>query len=407
MKILHYSQHVLGVGHFFRSLALARALAGHQVVMVSGGSPVDVPLPDHVEHRLLPPLMMDADFRDFVPGEQDPEAEKARIAGIEEERREKLLAILDETQPDVFVVELFPFGRKRFVFELVPALEMFRSMGRGPAVCSVRDILVEKSDQARFEKRVLCWMNKLFDGLMIHSDPELVRFEETFPRLNEVRAATEYTGYVVDAPAAGSGDVLRRELHIAPEEPLIVASAGGGAVGGDVVAAAVAASIRLAPKLPHQLYAFTGPFAEDTALEALCALAVPTDGSAEARPAEHIHCARFTDRFPAFLDAADLSVSMAGYNTTMAFLAARTYGLVLPFDQNREQRMRAERLAQRGALGVLEAADLEPDRLAARMETALRRVHHQGPPDHGVRLDGAARSARFLEKLAASHRSAS
>lgn len=401
MKILHYSQHVLGVGHFFRSLALARALANHDVIMVSGGSPVDAPLPGHVEHRLLPPLMMDADFRNFIPQEQDPEAEKARIERIEEERREKLLAIIAETQPDVFVVELFPFGRKRFAFELVPALERFRSLGRGPAVCSVRDILVEKSDQAKFEKRVLRWMNDLFDGLMIHSDPELVRFEETFPRLPDIQAAVDYTGYVVEEPAAGAGVALRAELDIAPHEPLIVASAGGGAVGQDTVAAAVAASVRLASRLPHQLYAFTGPFADETALDALCDIAESTNLDNGGNTTGHIHCARFTDRFPAFLDAADLSVSMAGYNTTMALLAAHTYGLVMPFDQNREQRMRAVRLEERGALGLLDTANLEPDRLAERMEAAIRHLRTHGPPHHGVRLDGAARSARFIEELAA------
>ncbi|TVM19987.1 hypothetical protein DPQ33_01810 [Oceanidesulfovibrio indonesiensis] len=404
MKILHYSQHVLGVGHFFRSLALARALADHEVVMVSGGSPVDAPLPDHVEHRLLPPLMMDAEFRNFVPQEQDPEEEKARIERIEDERRKSLLAILEDTRPDVFVVELFPFGRKRFAFELVPALEQFKAMGRGPAVCSVRDILVEKSDQAKFEKRVLRWMNELFDGLMIHSDPDLVRFDETFPRMNEMRAEIGYTGYVVEEPVRGAGAALRAELGIAPKEPLIVASAGGGAVGQDIVAAAVAASARLAPRLPHRLFAFTGPFAEESSLDALCALAQSTNMDKENNTTGHIHCARFTNRFPAFLDAAELSVSMAGYNTTMALLAAGTYGLVMPFDQNREQRMRATRLETRGALGILDPADLEPDRLAQRMETAIRthRMHEQ--PDHGIRLDGAAQSARFIEQLAASFR---
>ncbi len=36
MKILVYCQHVLGVGHFFRTLEICRALAGHDVVLVSG-----------------------------------------------------------------------------------------------------------------------------------------------------------------------------------------------------------------------------------------------------------------------------------------------------------------------------------------------------------------------------------
>ena len=62
MKILFYCQHVLGIGHLFRSLAICRALAPHPVMLVTGGSRVDAPLPPNVREAALPPLMMDADF---------------------------------------------------------------------------------------------------------------------------------------------------------------------------------------------------------------------------------------------------------------------------------------------------------------------------------------------------------
>ena len=44
MRVLHYCQHVLGIGHLFRSLAICRALAPHPVVLVitmdAGGNDV-------------------------------------------------------------------------------------------------------------------------------------------------------------------------------------------------------------------------------------------------------------------------------------------------------------------------------------------------------------------------------
>jgi Predicted glycosyl transferase len=55
---------------------------------------------------------------------------------------------------------------------------------------------------------------------------------------------------------------------------------------------------------------------------------------------------------------------MAGYNTTMNLLTCGAQGLMYPFDQNREQRMRLTALAEAGYLGILETADLEPQRLA-------------------------------------------
>ena len=53
------------------------------------------------------------------------------VEKVKEARREALLGILERERPDVFLVELFPFGRKKFRFELEPALEACRAMGEG------------------------------------------------------------------------------------------------------------------------------------------------------------------------------------------------------------------------------------------------------------------------------------
>ncbi len=349
---------------------------------------METTLPPGVTRTLLPSLMMDQDFKDFLPQGMD-------LPTLEAQRTALLLETLETTAPDVFLVELFPFGRKRFAFELVPALERFAAMkrtrGHGAALCSVRDILVEKSDQAKFERRALGWLNEFFDGVLVHADPRLVRFEETFARMEAIVPEIVYTGYVTEPPPlAEEVESLRASLGLTPVAeggaPLVVASAGGGAVGGDVVAAAVEACALL--ETPHQCRAFAGPFATDETMARLARLT---------RESPHVHVARFTDCFPTHLAVAQLSVSMAGYNTTMALLAAGTYGLVHPFDQNREQRMRATRLVERGAVGMLEREDLHPPRLAARMAAALRSPRTTA---HGVDLDGAAASARAVARFA-------
>ena len=104
---------------------------------------------------------------------------------------------------------------------------------------------------------------------------------------------------------------------------------------------------------------------------------------------------RFTTDFISYLAAADLSVSMAGYNTCMNILATGVPSLVLPFAQNREQRIRAEKLAALGALSLLQESDLEPSRLA----TLMAEVLNSGirPVRVPVNLDGARQTARWLE----------
>jgi predicted glycosyltransferase len=109
-----------------------------------------------------------------------------------------------------------------------------------------------------------------------------------------------------------------------------------------------------------------------------------------------VQLSRFTPEFLSYLAAADLSVSMAGYNTCMNILATGVSSLVWPFGQNREQRLRAEKLAALGALTVLEQEDLEPSRLAASMKRALDAGRHRSSTS--VNLNGAEGAVRWLEE---------
>ncbi len=382
MKVLVYCQHVLGVGHFFRTLEICRSLAGHDIVLVSGGPRTPAALPPHVRRRQLPELAMDQSFQNLhAPGGEALEA-------VRQERCRRLRAIFAEEAPEVFLVELYPIGRKAFRFELDPLLTDIAA-GRLPAckvVCSVRDILVEKENAAKHETRAVDILNRFFDALLVHADPGVVRLEETFRRMPALQIPVIYTGYVAArAPSLPDRLAWRRAHGIADGQRLVVASAGGGAVGFDLLAAAVRVVGRLQTRRPAVLQAFTGPFMAAEQATALKQMA-----------GANIRVERFSADFSAWLQAADVSVSMAGYNTCMNILAARANALVCPFAQNREQGMRARRLAARGALGILAAADLAPNRLAARLTAAL----HHTPSTSTVNLDGAARTAQLLADLA-------
>ncbi|WP_147819355.1 glycosyltransferase family protein [Salidesulfovibrio onnuriiensis] len=382
MKIVFYSQHVLGVGHLFRSLEIVRALRGHEVVFVTGGAEVDLDLPDHATRYRLPGLMMDEEFSRFIPVEPGADVDEvlARRKGL-------FLELMERERPDIFLVELFPFGRNKFKFELLPILENVRAgkYGACKSVCSLRDILVEKPNQARFETRVLGTLNPLFHALLVHADPGLVRLEETFPAAGDITIPVHYTGYVAPRSDPEQGRALARELGLG-DAPLVVASAGGGSVGQELLHATLEASRRIGREYPHRLCLFTGPYAPETDYAAL---------RAKAEGMDRAMVERFTDRFPAYIAAAALSVSLAGYNTTMNLLAASTFGLVMPFDQNREQRMRAERLEKMGLLTVLDPGNLNPDVVAQKMIAGLGR----GPTGKSIDLDGAANTARLLRTI--------
>ncbi|MFP4585689.1 MAG: glycosyltransferase family protein [Desulfococcaceae bacterium] len=379
MKILVYCQHVLGVGHFFRTLEICRALRGHEVVLVTGGSPAPADLPVHVREIRLPGLMMDEEFKGLHAAGDGPSVEE-----IQTERRDRFMEIVRDEAPELMLVELYPFGRKKFRFELDPVLKAIRSGELPPCrvACSLRDILVEKADTASYEERVVSTLNRYFDAVLIHADPELVRLDETFSRLADIAVPVVYTGFVTPRPPAGARERMRKELGLPPETALIVASAGGGKVGAPLLEAAVQTVGRLGRDV--RLQAFTGPFMEDeivSRLRSVCDSRIAVE--------------RFTPDFLSWLAAADLSISMGGYNTTMNLLAARTPSLVWPFAQNREQRLRAERIARHGGLELLSDEDLEPARLAEKMAAVLDRRER---PGIRLDLDGAEATARWISR---------
>ena len=379
MKIIQYSQNVLGVGHLFRSLEIARALSAHQVILVTGGPPVETELPKHVREFCLPILQMDDAFKGLLTTEKN-----LTLDQVKETRQKKLLALFKEERPDLFLVELFPFGRRMFRFELDPVVRALRGKGAAPCaiICSVRDILVEKKDHVRHEAKVVKTLNRYFDRVLVHADPDLVEIRETFGPFDDISIPVEYTGYIAPQTSAGAAQRIRKQMDMDDSETLIVASAGGGNVGAPMLAAVIRA-FSLLGNGNCRLQVFSGPFMDPQDFDDLKKMA-PARAQVD----------KFTADFGSYLAAADLSVSMGGYNTTMNILAARVPALVWPFSRNREQGLRARRLADRGLLTVLQDTDLEPDRLAALMEHKLA---HPNRPDVKINLDGVTNTVRAIE----------
>jgi predicted glycosyltransferase len=383
MKIIQYCQHVLGIGHLFRSLEICRALSDHEVILVTGGPQVDTNLPGHVRQVRFPDLQMNLEFKGLFSSQKNSTLEQ-----IKADRQKRLFALFEKEKPDIFLIELYPFGRKAFRFELDPVLLALTNK-RLPAcgvVCSVRDILVEKEDQFKHESRVVKTLNGYFDAVLVHADPNLAQLGETFDQFDKIEIPVIYTGYIAPKPEPDAGSKIRQQLQIGADELLIITSAGGGNVGAPLLAAVVQAFNQLAVNKPCHLKVFTGPFLERGDYDDIKKMA-----------GKNVQIEQFTADFLSYLAAADLSVSMGGYNTTMNILATGVPALVWPFPQNREQRLRAGRLAKEGVLRVIEGEDLRPDRLAALMDQMLA-----APNSDRVKLDldGAANTAKWIGTIA-------
>jgi predicted glycosyltransferase len=384
MKIIFYCQHVLGIGHFFRSLEICRALDDHDVILVTGGPTPEVEFAKHIREVRLPGLMMNSDFSEFFISDKNSSMEKVRS-----DRKKMLTVLLESEKPDLFIVELYPFGRKAFKFELDPALEQVRKNHRNRcrSVCSLRDILVEKKDPETYEKRVIQVLNTSFDALMVHSDPDLFPLDESFSRIKDIQIPIVYTGFVTPETSDDAYRIIRKQLEIESEKKLVIVSAGGGKVGFSLLKASLEAAHLLKDDVDLHMEVFSGPFMNPEEFTKLKRLET-----------KDFAVNRFTPDFLSYLKAADLSVSMAGYNTCMNILVSKIPAIVWPFSQNREQRLRAERLAQKAPFTVLTDNDLTPARVAFFIRERL--LHKETATGMiNINLQGSTNTAEWIKDL--------
>ena len=379
-RVFVYVQHLLGIGHLKRAATLARSLAaqGMQVTLVSGGQPVPGISLDGVRLVQLPPASAaDLSFKVLLDA-----SGRAIDDAWKRKRADALLAAWRSADPQVLVLELFPFGRRQMRFELLPLLDAAAAAPRRPAiVCSVRDILGgQKSPQRQEETASL--VEQHFDRVLVHGDAGVLGFEQTFPLAARIAAKLHYTGYVVDALAAGA----TRDKAGTDE---VIVSAGGGAVGEALLEAALRAK-PLTTLRDRTWRVLAGDNLPEAAYRKLGALAAAQGGVALERGR--------TD-FTTLLANCTLSISQAGYNTLLEAVQARARAVVVPFagGHETEQTLRAHCFAGRGLLECVEEDALTPSALAAAIERALRKPR---PAAGAINLDGARNSAELIAGLA-------
>ncbi len=385
-RLLFYCQHAVGLGHLARSLALADGLARQfDVLLLNGGRmPSGTRIPDGVQVLNLPALGHDEVF-DLVSHE--PGMTVDEIVAM---RPGMLLAALRDHRPEVVLVELFPFGRKKFRFELLPFLDAIDGLGaaRPLVACSLRDILVgSRRDQAGHDEKASRLANRYFDAVLMHADPAFARLSESFAPATALEVPVHYTGFVAPEAAAVDAVAVERERRV-------IVSAGGGSVGGPLVRAALAAQRRLRTEAGLATTIITGPFAPDEVFAGAAAVAAVT---------ESLTVLRHVPDLCGEMRRSAVTVSQCGYNTAMDILRAGTPAVVVPYAEGREdeQRRRVERLERLGVLKGMDPGVLDGTTLA---DAVLERLSSPVAPVM-LDLEGRHHTARILRDLVAARAS--
>jgi len=381
-KIFFWVQHLLGIGHLKRTATLARAFrrAGMDVTVVSGGH--EVPGLDIGGARLiqLPPVRAADKYFKILIDETDTEIDDA----FRERRRDLLLDAYAAAAPDVVMTELFPFGRRQLRLELTALLDTAKSAAHPPLiVSSVRDILVEPPKPERVSE-MLERIETYYDRVLIHGDPTLIPFDETFAHADRISDLVAYTGYVVDTPQNTAGGVGSGE---------VIVSAGGGAVSEELFRAAMAA--RPLTTLSDRTWRILAGHGLSEDIFRVLGDEAPAGVIVERARAD----------FPTLMANCALSVSQGGYNTVMEMMTAQTRGVIVPYagGLETEQTLRARLLENRSGIRTIPEASLNGAALAEAIDAALAAA----PPDaSGLDTDGADTSARLIAAWCAARQGA-
>jgi predicted glycosyltransferase len=302
-------------------------------------------------------------------------------------RKQLISHVLLNYAPDIFLVDHMPHGA---MGELLPALEAIKhSRIHTQVVLGLRDILdspevtikrwqAEGAYEAieRYYSRILVFgMQSVYDVVKKYQIPA------------GDASKVFYCGYVTNLATPVNASTLRAKYlaNQAADTPLIVVMAGGGADAYPMMSTLIDALPKILQNQLCVLAIVTGPF-------------MPVELIAE--------LSRRTEHFPIFLmesvndslshiAAADLVISMAGYNTTVEILRMKKPAILIPrAGPSAEQRTRAKLFARKHWVDMIDPDELTTDILAQRISHHLRRpneIHPKDPPS----LEGAAAAAEF------------
>ncbi|HUY84579.1 MAG TPA: glycosyltransferase [Steroidobacteraceae bacterium] len=396
VKICLYSHDTFGLGHLRRNLAIADQLlrCGREfTVWLLTGSPVirQWNLPPGLRVQPLPPVVK-------TGAERYASRQPGQLFGLTKGYREALiLKLVEEERPDVFLVDHAPAGMNG---ELLSTLALIRNeLPRTRTVLGLRDILDGPATVRRIwqEQEIHALIEHAYDDVFVYGSERMFDVVAGYGMSAALARRVKYCGYVVGRSRmeqlnGRTGGAACWDVRRAGGRPVVLVTAGGGGDGHFLMRAYLEALRENRSNAFHSVIV-TGPL-------------MPHEQSAELQEAsvgrDDIEIVAYTTDLMPSIRAADLIVSMAGYNTSVELLAARKKAILVPRSAPREeQRLRASLLA---GLGLCTCADAGPG-LARALATLVPQVLDGPPPDdahwEAVDLRGAERIVAELSPVVA------
>jgi predicted glycosyltransferase len=376
-KVLLYSHDTFGLGNIRRTLLLSESLGeaypSASLLIVTGSPMIHAfRIPPRTDYIKLPCLTRPDSDR------YEPAYLAARQGEVSQIRAGVLERAILGFAPDLMIVDKRAAGIGGELIEPLRALR--RSRAQTKIVLGIRDIL-DTPERTRLSLRRAHDMKTIaryYDEVWIYGERSVFDAVAEYGFPPEVARKTRYCGYL-------KRPTRRAERRDGP--PRVLVTTGGGEDGTDLIETYLEGLIALPRSVALRTSVIFGP-------------QMPAGSRA-----------RLLDRFGSLADAtfhdfdadlapryaaADVVVSMAGYNTVCELLSCAVRAVLVPRCRPvGEQLLRARLLASRGLFDVVEPDDLRPDHL---MSVVLRRLE-QPPCPVALDLDGLPRVQRRVGAL--------
>lgn len=390
-NILMYSHDTYGLGHIRRTMAIANHLRDANTnVLILTGSPIAgrFQFPQQVDFVRIPGMIKKSndDYQSF-----SIRIDEAKALSI---RTNIILATAKTFQPHLFIVDKEPLGLKR---EVLPTLQWLKKESPSTmTVLGLRDILddaqVIQNDWQ--EKNVYTYLDELYDEIWVYGNKDIYDPIEMYKIPEKTQNKVKFTGYIPRKTLSKKTAIrVRARYRIRDDDKFVLVTTGGGGDGLEVIDHFLAMHDYYPTSLPFKSIIITGPFMPKTAREAF---------GKRARKFG-IKTLPFHPKMEELMSAADLVISMGGYNTICEILTQKTPSLIIPRETPRkEQLIRARSLKNEGLLDFIPWTEVTPQLLREKIFNLFENQHQYTETISAFKLSGLdtiqARLTHFKEK---------
>jgi len=377
-RVLIYSYDVFGLGHLRRSLKIAEHLAETlrevSVLIVTGNNELHTVRTDGPIDFVKLPCFHREGKDAYVP-----KFLGTSVRDLSRIRSQLLHATFKSFQPDLVLVDHAPTGVRGELVKSIRWLKRARPEAR--LVLCLRDILDDPKivRKAWQRGRLHDVIENYYDSIWIFGSPDVYDVVAEYGFSVSLARKVNYCGYLMPSTQVRrTREAVRDELRVGSGRFVLVT--GGG--GGD--------AYKLMRTYLKSLKGLRREFQNGSELHSLLILGPEMPLHDRRRLQARAKAMRgatrlldFSAELHNYMNAADLVISMGGYNSLCEILTLQKRAIIVPRVQPvREQWIRAERLQTLGLVDVLHPADLSPATLTAKILDALH--------PNGVALAAAA-----------------